>query len=109
MLIEISLTARLAPPLNLPKGLASVTVPDADAPEGITSLPSTWTGSARVAVKDCPAWLVLELSASPRRTVRTVPAGITTGLGASAIGLCGAAALLVALFAVGAGVDAPDG
>ena len=54
---------------------------------GMTVLPSASTGSASVAEKDCPAWLSLELSVSPRRTVRTVPAGITIGAGAAAASL----------------------
>src|SRR6202140_4908295 len=50
--IEFSRTSRIAPPLNLPKGFASTTVPRADAPAGITVLPSTVTGEASVALKD---------------------------------------------------------
>jgi hypothetical protein len=50
--IEFSRSSRMAPPLNLPKGFASTTVPRADAPAGITVLPSTVTGEASVALKD---------------------------------------------------------
>src|SRR6266481_8819127 len=50
--IEVSLSSRIAPPLNLPKGFASTTVPRADAPAGITVLPSIVTGEASVALKD---------------------------------------------------------
>jgi len=46
-------------------------------------LPSTETGLATVAVKVSPAELIFEPTAWPRRTVNTVPAGITNALGAS--------------------------
>src|SRR5258708_3590860 len=50
--IEFSRTSRIAPPLNLPKGFASTTVPRAAAPAGITVFPSTATGETRVALED---------------------------------------------------------
>ena len=50
--IEFSRSSSKAPPLNRPKGFASTTVPLADAPAGITVLPSTLTGEARVALND---------------------------------------------------------
>src|SRR6185312_9324334 len=40
-------------------------------------LPFTSTGLATVAEKLSPEWLSLELSVSPRRTIKVVPAGIT--------------------------------
>src|SRR5207244_4552348 len=49
------------------------------APLGATSLPSIISGSANVALKACPVWLALDPSVSPRRTVRTVPAGTMVG------------------------------
>src|SRR5882762_2874834 len=50
--IEFSLSSSRAPPLNLPKAFASTTVPRANAPAGITVLPSTVIGETRVALKD---------------------------------------------------------
>src|SRR5215472_995535 len=79
MLTESRRTSRSAPPLKWPMALAATTVPCAAAPSLITVLPSTTTGSATVAEKPCPAWLVSELSDSPRRTVMCVPAGIARG------------------------------
>src|SRR5882724_6539351 len=82
-LIEFNLICTTAPPLNLPRALASVTVPRASAPAGITVSPPTATGAARVAVNDWPGLLIFDPNASPRRTVSVVPAGTTfTGLAA---------------------------
>src|SRR6202158_3615742 len=80
--IEFSLSSRIAPPLNLPKGFASTTVPRANAPAGITVFPSTVTGEARVALKDCPVELIFDPKDSPSLTVSVVPAGTTRGCGA---------------------------
>src|SRR5262245_39211610 len=60
-------------------GLASTTVPCAVAPCSIRVVPSTVTGSATVAAKPWPGWLWSELRPSLRRTVITLPAGITIG------------------------------
>src|SRR6266550_1640155 len=77
--IASSLICSSEAPLNLPAGCAATTVPDAVAPAGMTVLPPTSTGVARVAEKDWPGSLSLELSVSPRRTVSVVPAGMTIG------------------------------
>src|ERR1700730_11347607 len=82
--IEFNLSSRIAPPLNLPKGFASTTVPRANAPAGITVFPSTVTGEARVALNDCPVELIFDPKDSPSLTVRVVPAGTTKGCGAGA-------------------------
>src|SRR5579864_9443867 len=79
MLTEFSTMLSSAPPLKWPIPLESVTVPAASAPEGITVLPSTETGSAMVPVKVSPAFEFLVLSVEPSRTVRIVPAGMVTG------------------------------
>jgi len=81
--IEVNFNCSDAPPLKRPSGLASTTVPEAEAPAGIAVLPSTETALAKVAEKVCPGELILEPTASPRRTVRTVPAGTTKGFGGS--------------------------
>ncbi|PYP88238.1 MAG: hypothetical protein DMG65_15330 [Candidatus Angelobacter sp. Gp1-AA117] len=70
--------------------LAATTVPCAEAPLSITVLPSTVIGSATVAEKSWPAWLLFELSVSPRRTVTTVPAGMVTACSAATVFLAGA-------------------
>src|SRR5207249_7516344 len=85
-LMEISLSCSTAPPLKRPSGLASTTVPEALAPEGITVLPSTSTGLATVAEKLWPGWLILDPTDSPSLTVIMVPVGTTTGFTVSAFG-----------------------
>ncbi len=49
--IEVKVMSSEAPPLNLPSGLASTTVPATAAPAGITTAPPTSIGFARVALK----------------------------------------------------------
>src|ERR1700751_2419737 len=73
-------------PLTLPLALASTTVPWAADPAGIAVLPSTATGLATVAEKLSPVELVFDPSACATRTVMTVPAGITRGLGGAGTG-----------------------
>src|SRR5690349_4010958 len=63
--------------------LAATTVPCAPAPSAIRVFPFTTTGWATLAANPCPAWLLLELSDSPSRTVMIVPAGITIGSAAA--------------------------
>ena len=79
---ESSTRRSVAAPLILPNAFASVTVPVTAAPFGITSLPSTCTGSATVAVNLSPLLFPFELTFSFSRTVSTVPSGKVTGLGA---------------------------
>src|SRR4051812_27185272 len=74
--MEVRAIFRNAPPLKWPRPFASTTVPCASAPAGMTSLLSTTTGSARVASKSWPGWLVFEPSVSPKRTLTIVPAGM---------------------------------
>jgi hypothetical protein len=81
MVILFSASLSRASPLILPFALASTTVPAADAPLAMTVLPPTATGSATVASNGSPVWLVFDPSPDERRTVMTVPAGITTGFG----------------------------
>src|SRR5580700_572302 len=91
---EFSRKDRLAPPAKRPRGLASTTVPLTLAPAGIAVLPPTATESATVPEKLCPAWLILDPTDSPRRTVTAVPAGTTIGgggAGAAGAGWAGAA------------------
>src|SRR5450759_279065 len=73
-----------APPLKRPNGLASVTVPAAVAPGGITTRPLTETGWATVPEKLSPELLRLELSVSPRRITMGSPAG--TGVAEAVMG-----------------------
>src|SRR5436305_3355061 len=73
--MESSWIFSIAPPLKCPMPCASTTVPRALAPAGMTSLPSTTTGSATVASKLWPGWLIFEPRASPKRTLSTVPSG----------------------------------
>src|SRR5215472_9094622 len=61
--------------------LASTTTPLAAAPSWITVSPFTTTGCATVAENSWPAWLSLELSVSPSRTLMLLPAGMTNGAG----------------------------
>src|ERR1700756_1259083 len=77
--MELMLTCRTAPPLNLPSGLASVTVPVADAPWGMaTALPAI-TSFATLPVKVSPGLLSLEPIEDPRLMVIAVPDGTTSG------------------------------
>src|SRR5271166_2196451 len=89
-LIEVRCKDRLAPPAKRPSGLASVTLPVTAAPSGIAVLPSITTELARVPGKLWPAWLILDPTAWPRRTVRAVPAGMMIG-SAFALSLLGSA------------------
>jgi hypothetical protein len=82
-------------------------MPEADAPAGITVLPSTSTGVATVAVKVWPAVLIFDPTALASRTVSTVPAGTTTGLGASACGFDIAEPELFSAPAAGAALLSP--
>src|SRR5579862_9339901 len=61
-LTELRVSVMAGLPLNLPADLASVTVPTAFAPLGITTLSPTTTGSAREASNESPELLVLELT-----------------------------------------------
>jgi hypothetical protein len=69
----------------LPKGFASTTLPRADAPAGITVLPSTATAEARVALKESPGELIFDPTEFPSLTVRVVPAGTIIGCGSGAL------------------------
>src|SRR5882724_6631322 len=99
---------RVAPPLKRPAACASVTVPATLEPAGATALSRTTTGSANDAWNRSPTLLVFEPTALLRRTVSTVPAGITTGFGggggggASATGAGLAAGWLARSFGDGA-------
>src|SRR6266849_3856202 len=79
MLARVSSSA--APPLNLPAGFASFTMPVALAPFGMATLPSTSIGSRTVAENCWPGVLILEPTVSSRTTEITVSAGTTMGLG----------------------------
>src|ERR1700730_16422165 len=70
-----------APPLKRPAGLASFTMPEARAPFGMASLPSTSTGSRTAAGQVCPGGLVFEPTGSSSTTEITVSAGTTIGFG----------------------------
>src|SRR5512135_2461568 len=83
-LTELRVTVIAAFPLNLPADLASVTVPLAFAPLGITTLSSTTTGSARDASKWSPELLFFELTDWSAVTTISVPAATTIGFGAKA-------------------------
>jgi len=87
--------------LIFPKGTALTTVPRAFVPAGTTLFPSTTTAEASLALNVSPAELIFDPTASPRRIVSVVPAGITTGGGGG--GGAGAAA---GAGAVAAGVEA---
>src|SRR5579863_8914037 len=80
-LTELSVRVIAAFPLNLPADLASVTVPVALAPLGITTLSPTTTGSARDASKRSPALLVFELTDWSAVTTSSLPALTTIGFG----------------------------
>src|SRR5579884_237282 len=84
MVTESRVRRSIAPPLKRPRGAASATVPEAEAPAGMTALPSTSTGFATVAVKLSPELLIFDPTACARRTVMTVSAGITIGLSSAA-------------------------
>ena len=79
MLVRVSDST--APPLNLPAGLASLTKPEARAPLGMASLPSTSIGTWKVAENAWPGVLILEPTAWSRRTEMTVSAGTIRGRG----------------------------
>src|ERR1051325_4613431 len=93
-----------APPLNLPCGFASTTVPVADEPSGITVCPLTAAGSATVPENGSPELFFFDVIVSPRRITMWSPAGIV---------LAAAAGLVVAARVASAGVDPgaaePDG
>jgi hypothetical protein len=76
-----NLRLRVAPPLNRPEAWASVTVPTARVPTGITVLPLTTTGEENVASKLWPGSLILDPTDCTSLTRRVVPAGMTTGAG----------------------------
>jgi len=78
---EVSAMSSEAPSLKRPALWASVTVPLTLDPAGATVLPCTTMGSVSVASSGSPGLLVFELSSCCVRTVNTVPAGMTTGLG----------------------------
>src|SRR4029077_13677978 len=80
----VNVNSRDAPPLNRPAGLASFTMPEARAPLGMATLPSTSTGSLTEAVKVWPGWLILEPTGSSRTTEITVSTGTTMGRGRGA-------------------------
>src|SRR5581483_2621534 len=79
MVMLVRVSSRAAPPLKRPAGFASFTMPVAGAPLGITTLPSTSTGSSTVAEKVWPDVAVLELRASSVTTAIFVSAGTTMG------------------------------
>src|ERR1700674_1391666 len=81
---DLSVTVIAAFPLNLPADLASVTVPVALAPLGITTLSPTTTGSAMEASKRSPELLVFELTDSSAVITILLPAFTTIGFGATA-------------------------
>src|SRR5690349_11544918 len=58
--------------------MAWATLPAASAPLGTTTLPSTSTGAATLALNWSPELLSFEPTASARRTVMTVPASMVT-------------------------------
>ena len=78
---ESSRTDSDAPPLNLPSGFASTTVPLAEEPALMTVTPPTTTGSATVAVNRSPGVLTFDPIAEVVVTAMCVPAGITIGGG----------------------------
>src|SRR5258708_29976224 len=80
--MESRVTPSSAFPLNLPADLATVTVPRARAPAGITTLSPTATGAASEASKCSPSLLVFELTVWSTVTEIGVPARTTIGLGA---------------------------
>ncbi len=82
--IELRVTLMEAFPLNFPADLASVTVPVARAPDGITCFPPTTTGAASETSKWSPGLLVFELTDWSAVTAISVPASTTMGLGARA-------------------------
>src|SRR5271168_3498475 len=67
----------VAAPLKRPAGCACVTIPEAAALFGITTLSPTTTGSASVASKGSFSWLVFEPTADAMLTVNAVPDGTT--------------------------------
>jgi len=83
---------RVAPPLKRPDAWASVTVPTALVPAGISVVPLTTTGEEKVASKLWPSWLILDPTACTSLTRSVVPAGITTGAGGGVASTGGAGA-----------------
>src|SRR5438034_11637052 len=75
---ESRASLRTAPPLKRPRGTAWTTLPEASAPLGTTTFPSTSTGVATLALNWSPELLSLDPTALARRTVMTVPAGTVT-------------------------------
>src|SRR5579883_50001 len=82
---DVRVIANSAAPLKRPADFALVTSPDTLDPAGMTVSPPTTTGSTRLPVKLCPLWLILDPTASVRRTRRTVPAGTIFGLGGAGL------------------------
>src|SRR5947208_1430811 len=78
-LIESRRTVRTAPPANLPRAFASVTVPLTLAPWGIATALPTSTSLATDPEKVSPGLLNFEPTAEPRLTVTSVPEGTTRG------------------------------
>src|SRR5579864_7177638 len=81
--MESRVTPSSAFPLNLPADLATVTVPRAFAPEGMTTFSPTVTGAASEASKWSPSLLVFELTDWSTVTEMGVPDGTTSGFGAN--------------------------
>src|SRR5580704_6356403 len=100
----LSSAASVAPPLKRPEAWASVTVPTARVPAGMTFTPFTTTDEDRVASKRVPSSLSFEPIAWTRVTWITVPAGTTMGGGGGGGGGATTAGggALVATFAGGA-------
>src|SRR5713101_4894012 len=78
MVTDSSASCRTAPPLKRPRGTAWTTLPEASAPLGTTTFPSTSTGVATLAWNWSPELLSFDPTAFARRTVMTVPAGTVT-------------------------------
>src|SRR5712692_5799986 len=78
MVTDSSASCRAAPPLKRPRGTAWTTLPEASAPLGTTTFPSTSTGVATLALNWSPELLNLDPTALARRTVMMVPAGMVT-------------------------------
>src|SRR5438552_16602096 len=75
---ESRASLRTAPPLKRPRGAACTTLPEASAPFGTATLPSTSIGVATLAVNWSPELLSFDPTVLARRTVMTVPAGTVT-------------------------------
>ena|SRR2546425_637808 len=78
MVMDSRANRSTAAPLKRPRGTAWTTLPEASAPLGTTTLLSTSTGVATLALNWSPELLSLEPTAFARRTVMMVPAGMVT-------------------------------